>query len=180
MAMLQAWMDAGVDVSALDLSAMPQAIQDALRVSPADADTESIGTEAMEAIGQGVTDGSEDAADDASEAGAKVGASLDNVGDMRAVGLAAARGLGMGISLGTPEAVNAASTLAAGVNAALAGAGSVRPGVRGAATGAGSSVDNSVNVNIQHADMRGEEDVSGLAGRIAAYSRGAAFGLGIG
>lgn len=179
-AMLQAWMDAGVDVSALDLSAMPQAIQDALRVSMVDADIESIGTEAMEAIGQGVTDGSEDAADDASEAGAKVGAALGNVGDTRAVGLAAARGLGMGISLGAPEAVNAASMLAAGVNAALAGAGSVRTGTRGAATGAGSSVDNSVNVNIQHADMRGDEDVSALAGRIAAYSRGAAFGLGIG
>lgn len=179
-AMLQAWMDAGVDVSALDLSAMPETIQDALRISMVDADPASIGTEAMEAIGQGITEGGEGTAEDAGEAGAKVGAALGNVGDTRAVGLAAARGLGMGISLGTPEAVNAASTLAAGVNAALAGAGSVRPGVRGAATGAGSSVDNSVNVNIQHADMRGEEDVSGLAGRIAAYSRGAAFGLGIG
>lgn len=181
MAMLQAWMDAGVDVSALDLSAMPQAIQDALRVSMVDADMESIGTEAMEAIGQGVTDGSEDAADDAGEAGAKVGAALGNVGDMRAVGLAAARALGSGITAGQGYAVGAAQLLADSVSAALSGAGSgVRPITRGALSGSAGSVDNSVNVNIANASMRGEEDVSALAGRIAAYSRTAAYGFGIG
>lgn len=181
MAMLQAWMDAGVDVSALDLSAMPQAIQDALRVSMADADMESIGTEAMEAIGQGVTDGSEDAADDAGEAGAKVGAALGNVGDMRAVGLAAARALGNGITAGQGDAVGAAQELADSVSAALSGAGSgVRPITRGTLSGSAGSVDNSVNVNIANASMRGEEDVSALAGRIAAYSRTAAYGFGIG
>lgn len=181
MAMLQAWMDAGVDVSALDLSAMPQAIQDALRVSMVDADVESIGTEAMEAIGQGVTDGSEDAADDAGEAGAKVGAALGNVGDMRAVGLAAARALGSGITAGQGYAVGAAQLLADSVSAALSGAGSgVRPITRGTLSGSAGSVDNSVNVSIQHADMRGDEDVSALAGRIAAYSRTAAYGFGIG
>lgn len=181
MAMLQAWMDAGVDVSALDLGEMPQAIQDALRVSMADADMESIGTEAMEAIGQGVTDGSEDAADDAGEAGAKVGAALGNVGDMRAVGLAAARALGNGITAGQGYAVGAAQLLADSVSAALSGAGSgVRPITRGTLAGSAGSVDNSVNVSIQHADMRGEEDVSALAGRIAAYSRTAAYGFGIG
>lgn len=180
-AMLQAWMDAGIDVSALDLSAMPQAIQDALRVSMVDADIESIGTEAMEAIGQGVTDGSEDAAQDAGEAGAKVGAALGNVGDMRAVGLAAARALGHGITAGQGDAVGAAQELADSVSAALSGAGGgVRPITRGSLSGSAGSVDNSVNVNIANASMRGEEDVSALAGRIAAYSRTAAYGFGIG
>lgn len=178
--MAQSWLDAGLDPAALAPGQMPEDIIDALRLLMGQADPESIGTEAMEQLGEGLTEGGSEVEEDAADTAGKVGAALKSMGDLRAVGMGAALDVAAGIQAGTADAVAAAQRLAAAVSAALQGTGA---GYGGAGSSGGlvsGSVDHSVNVTIEHADMRSEQDIRSLAGRISTYTREQSFGYGQG
>lgn len=60
--MVQAWIDAGIDVNLLDMGSMPEEFSAALMLMMADSDPESIGTEAMQAIARGMQSAANDPA----------------------------------------------------------------------------------------------------------------------
>lgn len=179
MALMQAWMDAGVDPSQLDTSAMDETLAAAMHVLMAKQDAESLGTDAMESLTQGVAAGCEEALPHFEQQGARLGSALA-LGNQAAKGQTAVNQIRAGLIAGTPDALLAARSLAARLQAELTIA---MPGLgQGAYTSTGgvvsNSTDNSVNVTIEHASLESEGQAGTLADQIAAYSRMKNAGVG--
>jgi len=182
---VQAMIDRGVDPAALDTSKMDQDMADVLRLIMAMQDKESIGTEAMERLSAGLTEGTDDVEKAAREIVGRLGDKLGEPAETaRAAGKNAADNLADGLAAGTPGAAAAAAMLASAVNSALQ---FVTPGVGIDLPGAGAagnavtnnSTDNSVNVTIQNANMDNPQRANNMADRLVTYSRMKNAGVGL-
>lgn len=181
---VQAMIDQGVDPSTLDTGEMDADMADVMRLIMAKQDPASIGTEAMENLDAGMSDGAADVEETAGEISGNVEDEMNEPAVVaKAAGKGAADNLAAGLIAGTPGATAAATLLASAVSAALQfvmpGVGVEMPGMGAMGGTVTASTDNSVHVTIQEANMNNTQETNTLADRIVTYGKMKNAGVGL-
>lgn len=180
--MYQSMLDAGIPIDSLDVTQASGTLADILRLYLLkEQGMESMGSEAMEAIGSGIVEAAPEAVEDAEQAVKDISGAATDLPDGTEAGRGLAASLAAGITAGTPAAVAAAQSLAAQVSAALSGMQTYSPGATipaGATAAGGSSYDFSTNVQFGAAYLSNTADASGWAERLNTLSRLKRAGVG--
>lgn len=184
---LNAWAATGFDESNLDPTMLSGSLAGFVRLLLLqEGGIDTLGSEAMEAIGSGLSAAAPDTVKEATSAAGKVSAALGGISGGYQAGYDAVDDIRKGIVAAQAGAVAAAAAAVGAIASQLNlvtpgtglfdGSGSSGGGVSGSG---GTNVDSSVNVTIQNANMTSPADANVLGNRIAAASRNSMAAVGV-